>query len=155
MKVLFVASNPTSKPSLALERGKMTELQRRFLMAEGDPVQLTFFPNLAIEQLPLELTSNRFDVLHISAHEESEELALANAAGDAVTLTAEMLRELLDIERPPRVVYLHASNSQDIAKELIAVVPCAIGTTATVTNRTARAAAVLSTRAASRDAQSV
>jgi hypothetical protein len=142
MRVLFVASNPKARESLALER-EITELQRRSLATQGDPVEFVFLPELPLEQFPLELSKQPFDVLHISAHGASTGLSLANSAGNETLLTAEMLNAFLDVDRPPRLVYVSACHSEAIARALISRVSMAIGTTATVKNRAARSAAVL------------
>jgi hypothetical protein len=59
-----------------------------------------------------------------------------------VPLTAEMLCAFLDVDQAPRLVYLNACDSAPIARELVKRVPMAIGTTAPITNRAARKAAV-------------
>jgi len=61
-----------------------------------------------------------------------------------VALTAEILLSFLPPDRSPRIVYLNACDSHEIAKTLrdSGRVPIAIGSTAPITNRTARAAAV-------------
>lgn len=142
MKIMYIASNPDESGELTLER-EITELQRRFVNTAGDRVEFLTFPKLHIEELPMEVSRHRPDVLHISAHADDAQLTLANAAGDAVPLTGDVLRAYLDIERPPRLVYLNACNSHAIAEQLIALVPMAIGTTALISNRTARASALL------------
>ncbi len=142
MVVMYVACNPEGKETLMVER-EITELQSQFLRSAGETITLLSYPNTPIEELPLEIGKHCPDILHISAHGDRNELVIANADGDAVPLTAAMLRSFLDLERPPRLVYLNACDSKEIAKELVSVVPMAIGMTAPVTNRAARAAALV------------
>lgn len=61
---------------------------------------------------------------------------------EKVLLTAEMLCAFLDVDPPPKLVYLNSCDSESLASELIKRVPMAIGTTAPITNRAARQAAV-------------
>ena len=141
LKVLFVASNPPDGVTLNLER-EITELQRRFADAPGEPVSFTFLPGLRAEDLPGELAKRQPDVLHISAHGTDEQLSLSNEAGKKVALNAQALAAFLPPEHPPRLIYLNACDSQAIAEELKRHVSMAIGTTAPITNRAARAGAV-------------
>ncbi|WP_246788615.1 CHAT domain-containing protein [Bradyrhizobium sp. CCBAU 53421] len=139
--MLFVASNPSDGVTLNLER-EVTELQRRFAEAPGDPVSFTFLPGLRAEDLPAELAKHRPDVLHISAHGSAEQLSLSNEAGKKVALSAEALDAFLPPSYPPRLIYLNACDSEVIARQLTRSVSMAIGTTAPITNRAARAGAV-------------
>jgi hypothetical protein len=141
MKVFYIASNPEGADELALER-EITALQRRSAYASGEPVEFKFLPDLPVEQLPLELLVHKPDIVHFSGHATSGELVLANERHDPVTVTGPMLRSFLNYERPPKLVYFNACNSQELAKAVIDVVPAAIGTTAMVTNAAARASAV-------------
>jgi hypothetical protein len=81
-------------------------------------------------------------VLHISAHAMDEHLALKNDAGVKIPLDAAALKAFMPWDRPPSLVYISACNSDAIAKGLTDLVPMAIGSTAPVTNRAARASAV-------------
>jgi uncharacterized membrane protein len=54
-----------------------------------------------------------------------------------------VLRVYLDIDRPPRLLYLNACDSREIAKQLAVQIPIVIGTTASISNRVARASAGL------------
>jgi hypothetical protein len=141
MKVLFVASNPLGADALNLER-EVTELQRRFADAAGEPVFFSFLPGLPAESLPLELARQVPDVLHISAHGNEDVLSLMNETGAAVRLDADALAAFLPPEHPPRLVYLNACDSEAIARSLCGHVAMAIGSTAPITNRVARAAAL-------------
>ncbi|KAA1054453.1 CHAT domain-containing protein [Azospirillum argentinense] len=141
MRVLYVASNPADASALNLDR-EITELQRRFTDGSADPVSFFFLPGLRIEELHGELMRRKPDILHLSAHGAEDALALSNEAGKAVNITAEVLKALVDYEYQPRLVYLNACNSAGLAEALAETVPMAIGSTAPITNRAARAAAV-------------
>lgn len=141
MKVLYVASNPENASSLMIEK-ELTLLQRRFSAASGEPVDFVVLPALPFEEFALEIANQQPDILHLSAHGDGERLTLAGE-NHTVAITGDLLRKLLFIERPPKIVYLNACDSTAIARELVGVVPIAIGTTAPITNRTACAAAVL------------
>ena len=140
MKVLFIASNPSDSNTLSLER-EITELQQQFSEAAGEPVSFRFSPGLYAEDLPAEISRFKPDILHISAHGDQEKLSLSNASGDRVALTPEALVAFMPLDQKPRLVYLNACDSQDIAAKLALSVPLAIGSTAPITNRAARAGA--------------
>jgi len=142
VKVMYVACNPSGESELMLER-EITELQRRAINAAGEPVEFLFFPELSVEELPLEISKNRPDILHVSAHGDKGILALANSEGAEVVLTGEILLHFIDKEYSPLLVYLNACNSDKIAQELTVKVSMAIGTTAPITNRAAIASARL------------
>ncbi|OKO83553.1 hypothetical protein AC628_01705 [Bradyrhizobium sp. NAS96.2] len=127
--------------TLNLER-EVTELQRRFAEAPGDPVSFTFLPGLPAEDLPAELAKHRPDILHISAHGSAEQLSLSNEVGKKVALSADALIAFLPPGAPPRLIYLNACDSKTIAQQLTRSVGMAIGTTAPITNRAARGGAV-------------
>jgi hypothetical protein len=139
---MYVAGRAKRQSTLKLER-EITELQQRAVATTGSTFRFDFFPDLRIEELPLELARQRPDVLHISAHGERDNLALANQSGQEVRLSAEVLRAFLDQEQPPRIVYLNACDSAEIARELVSIAPIAIGTTASISNDAAIASAVL------------
>lgn len=142
MVVMYVACNPRRSQDLMVER-EITELQSQFLRAPGEAPILLTYASVPIEELPLEIGKHRPDILHISAHGNKNELELSNADGKPVRLTSSMLRRYLNTEKPPRLVYLNACDSETIATELVGLVPMAIGTTAPITNRAARAAGLL------------
>lgn len=140
MKVLYIGSKAEEAASLNLER-EITDLQRRFGDALGEPVSFTFLPRVLAEELAITLSKHKPDILHISAHGTTNVLALANEAGDEVLLTATALRAYLGVDRPPRLVYLNACNSHEIAQALSDLVPMVIGITQPITNRAARSGA--------------
>jgi len=143
MRVLYVASNPPGEVDLNLPR-EITELQRPFTTALGEASFFEFLPALKVEDLPNQLRFRSPDILHIAAHGDSASLYLSDEAGNPVALTAEMLLSFLPPERSPRIVYLNACDSYEIARALVdsGRVPIAIGSTAPISNRTARAGAV-------------
>jgi hypothetical protein len=144
MKVLYIACNPQESNDLALER-EITELQRKALQYSAAPAQFHFMPSLPFEELPMALSAYAPDILHFSAHGENGTLQMANAAGKPVQVTAKMLQAFLKYDRPPKLVYLNACSSSTLARAIVdcGSVPMSIGTTAPITNRAARAAAVL------------
>ncbi len=143
MKVLYVASNPTDASELDLDR-EITELQKRSVALPDEPVSFRFLPDLNIEDLPGQLSSIKPDVLHLAAHGDSESLSLSDETNHPVYLTANILRSFLSPDHPPRLIYLNACNSNQIARDLVGIgsVPMAIGSTAPITNRAARPSAV-------------
>jgi hypothetical protein len=143
MKVLYVASKSPVETDLMLT-AEITELQRRFAARAADVVEFNLLPDLSVEELPGELSRFRPDILHIASHGEDEGLSLSARAGDAISVSAPVLHAFLPPNRIPRLIYLNACNSGPIAKELALKwsVPMTIGSTAPITNRAARSAAV-------------
>ena len=143
MKVLFIASNPNGEVSLDLDR-EITELSRHYLTASDDPPMFMFLPKLSVEELQSAVLRFRPDILHISAHGEKEYLRLSDGDGNHVKITAKMLRAFLPPDYAPRLVYLSACDSNEIAIKLVdsGAVPMAIGTTTSISNRAAVASAV-------------
>lgn len=141
MKVLYVASNPIDASNLNLER-EITAFRRNAVANSGEAVDFIFLPNLPFEDLPAELSKNKPDILHISAHGMNEGLSLAHEDRERVLLTAEMLCAFLDIDPAPKLVYLNSCDSKALAKQLTQRVPMAIGFDAPITNRAARQAAL-------------
>lgn len=143
MKVLYVACNPDSAETLTIG-SEIRELEQVFRNAQGEPVRFVAYPEMPVEELPIEIAAHRPDVLHISAHgRDGKALVLANANGKEISLDERMLKAFLNFESPPRLIYLNACDSDAIAKALTKIIPMAIGTTAPISNRTARAAARL------------
>jgi len=143
MKVLFVASNSQENDPLASLNliKEMTELQKRFLsMGYTD---FAFLPDLSLEDLPNAVRDRRPDVLHLAAHGNNQFLSFTNTTGRAFRIDADMLRALLQ-NQPPKLVYLNSCDSHAIAEALVATgaARVAIGTSATISNQAARAAAV-------------
>ena len=141
MKVLYIASNPSDHSSLNIER-EITELQFQASEGSPDPVQFTFLPGLNVEELPIRLNQLKPDILHIASHSDGEVLTLSSSSGGAVSVTASMLKAFFNHKHPPQLVYLNSCDSRQIAADLKDNVDFAIGTTAPITNRAARSAAV-------------
>lgn len=142
MKVMYVASNPADASTLNLER-EITELQQRFSESSAEPVQLHFSPGIKVEDLPGQLMRRTPDILHLSAHGKRKHLSLANEERRTTIITAPMLLAFLPQDHLPTLIYLNACDSDSLAEELAETVPLAIGTTAPISNRAARASAVV------------
>jgi hypothetical protein len=143
MKVLYVASKATGQDDLNLAR-EITELQRRFGTASPDPIEFNILPDIKVENLPGELSKFRPDVLHVASHSDKEALFLSDQAGNPVKVTAKLLGAFLPPQRPPRIVYINSCDSKEIAQELVTIgaAAIAIGSTAPISNRVARASAI-------------
>jgi hypothetical protein len=143
MKVLYVASKPDRDTELNLTK-EITELQRRFAASSAEPVEFRFLPDVKVEELPGELSNFLPDILHIASHAETDALSLSDQAGNQVKVTAGMLSAFLPPDHPPRLVYLNACDSEQMARALTeaGAVQMAIGSTAPISNRAARASAV-------------
>jgi hypothetical protein len=143
VKVLYIASEAVGDANLMLTQ-EITELQRRFFPTSVDPVEFHLLPALKVEDLPGELSRFAPDILHIASHSNQLALSLSDGAGNPIPVSAEMLSTFLPPSHPPRLIYLNSCNSQQIAKELVESGPVAIaiGSTAPISNRAARASAV-------------
>lgn len=142
MKIMYVGCNPTGANDLLMD-SEVTQLARLFRSRKGEPVDFMPYPRLPIEELPLVIADELPEILHIAAHAGDGRLLFANAAGAKVELTGAGLAVYLNVGSPPRLVYLNACKSDSIAQELTSVVEIAIGTTSAITNRAARASALL------------
>jgi hypothetical protein len=140
MKILYVAANPYEKGRPPDFTPEITEIQRRVL--EATAVEFVVMPSLKFEDLASTLHRHRPDVLHIAAHGVNENLFLANQNNEPIKIDAEMLLTFMSDRSPPRLVYLNACNSFEIAKKLTGSVPTAIGSTAPITVKAARVTAV-------------
>jgi|SRR5271165_5365685 len=142
MRVLYVGSKASGDTDLELTQ-EITELQRRFGAASAEPVEFHILPDMKVEELPTELGRFRPDILHIASHSDKKALSLSDERGNEVRVTAKMLGAFLPPD-PPRVVYLNSCDSKEIAKQLVDLgsSAMAIGSTAPISNRAARAAAV-------------
>jgi hypothetical protein len=139
MKILYIAANPYDQEELDFGP-EVTEIQRRTSGATS--VDFVAMPSLKFEDLASTLHQHRPDILHIAAHGAKKNLFLANQENDSVHIDAEMLLTFLSDLSPPRLVYLNACDSLKIAKRLTRLVPMAIGTTAPISVKSARATAV-------------
>jgi len=141
MKVLYVACNADISKPLLLERD-INEIQRRVGHLTQDEVEFIFLPHIYLEDLPSAISKYRPTILHIAAHGDETGVSFANSAQREVLLTSEHLKAFLDNEHPPYIVYISACNSSELAKDIGDTVPISIGTSAPITNRAARSAAI-------------
>lgn len=141
MKIMFLASNPAHEAPLAIDR-ELTELQRRFGSGQVEPVEFYVAPGLFAEDIPSEMAKFLPDILHISAHGERDYLKLASNSGGEVSISGAALKAFLPPTKKPRLLYINSCNSKNLAKQLIDVVPTAIGTTSEITNGAARSGAL-------------
>jgi len=128
--------------SIMLDR-EINELQQAFGAASGEPVESVFLPDSNIERFPLEIINNEPDIVHISAHGGKKLLVFKNGASKVVEVNARQLRSFFDQEKTPRLVYINACSSFEIARELRAVVPYVVGTSAPIENYAAWSSARL------------
>jgi hypothetical protein len=140
MKVLYIASNDAKSGPLRIEQD-ITELQRAISQVSGDPITFIFLPALPFEDIEQQIAIFKPDILHITAHGKPGELFLSNSAEMQVPLSSATLRAVL-AAHIPRLVYINACTSREIATDLAGFVPHAIGTSADITNFAARKSAV-------------
>jgi hypothetical protein len=140
MRILYIGSQPEDQSSLELAR-EINELQQHFAELTTQP--LSFIPlTSVVEDLPRELVRYSPEILHIASHADKETLKFAQSKTASAEVTARALRAFLNYDRPPRLVYLNACNSQQIAEELAESIPAVIGSTAPISNHAARSGAV-------------
>ncbi|MBB5986598.1 CHAT domain-containing protein [Sphingobium lignivorans] len=147
MRILYVASQTDESETLALER-EITDVQRQLSQTSLRAADIEFLPDITIEALPIELSRTKPDLLHISVHGEREGLWFAKEAfrgqpKQFVRLAAERLYAFLDPDKPPKLVFLNACNSHQVAEVLAERGIAAIGTSAPITNHAAAAASRL------------
>lgn len=142
MKVMYLASSTPEMENLELER-EITAMQRRVQGSAGDDARFIFLPDVKLEEVGLELTKQRPDVLHISVHGDRAGLWFGTQDGRSVNLTAQALIDLLPLDHRPRLIVLNACESMPVAKALAFLPLVAIGTTAPITNQAAIASATL------------
>jgi hypothetical protein len=166
MKILFVASNPVVRKRLAemqalagpaeepnaesqgyssleLER-EITELQRRLLFeSQGGTLELRMLPQLSVHDLSRAIDSFKPDILHVSAHGSEDSIILSGDKEQERPLKVEQFIEILEgVEQKPRLIFVSACKSNDIAKKLKTVVDFSIGTKGSISIAAARGAAV-------------
>jgi hypothetical protein len=86
------------------------------------------------ENLSRDLVSQDFDVLHITAHGEGEFLQVLYEQNTPVPMSAERIISFLPPQGGPRLVYLNACDSEQVAQRLIQRVPFAVGSTLPLSN---------------------
>lgn len=140
MKVLYISSNHANNSTLMVEH-EITELQRDAIYGVGRRMEFVFLPALPFEDVENQILVHKPDIVHISAHGEKDSLELMDSKGNPRKLTDEALRVLL-APSPPKLVYLNACDSADLAKAITDTVSFTIGTEAPITNFAARKGAV-------------
>jgi hypothetical protein len=140
MKVLYVASNPQDADSLRVQQD-ITEIQKATAQYSGDIVRFTFLPALPFEEIEEQISIYKPDILHLAAHGSDDNLWMSNTKENAVKLTADSLKAVLTAHCP-RLVYINACRSQQIAEKLTSDIKFSIGTTALISNLAARKSAV-------------
>jgi hypothetical protein len=132
MKLLFLGSQPL----LADARRKfqelrvwqeITDLQRRAALSGGTSIAINLLPDAKYEELRHLVRHYRPDVLHISAHGETDALSFSDHSGREILVAADMLSSTFDEEFCPKLVFLSACNSQQIGRALAERVPHAVG----------------------------
>lgn len=139
MKILYLASQADTAGTLDRE----LEIQLLQSVASKYPgtVEFVFLPNASLDTVDNALQEHRPTILHLSAHGTSRELAVRE--GDQqVPLTGHMLLALMGRQARPKLLFLNACNSIDIARSISADIPMVIGTDGAVTNRAATGGAV-------------
>lgn len=131
MRILFIASNPKGERPVNLSL-QITALQQVFLAASNESVQFTVLPRLPFEDLQHYVRQIAPDILHITSHGEDDGLIFADRRRHSVKIEPEALLSYVDKNKPPRLIYLNACNSDRMAKSLVERVPLAIGTTAEI-----------------------
>lgn len=135
MKLLFVASNPVGAGDLMLEE-EIQEL-RCSLKRRGSDVLVEFRQHVAHQEWPMLLYDEKPDCLHISAHGMTDSILIADMDGLRVKLTSESLATYVDHHRP-RLIFLNACDSAEVAAGLTGTVDFAIGCTTPIMNYIAR-----------------
>ncbi|MBY3468673.1 CHAT domain-containing protein [Rhizobium laguerreae] len=144
MKILYVASEAPEAESLAVAR-EIMDLQQSLSESSSDVLKTVFLPDITIEELPIALSKHKPDILHIAVHGSKAGLwftkeAFNGGSRELVKLSGEALANFLEPDRPPRLIFLNACESSNVAKTLAERGFLAIGTTAPITNQAAIAA---------------
>jgi hypothetical protein len=100
-------------------------------------------PQLEIDKLSTILTEFAPDIVHISAHGEANGLLFSDSDGTQQFVnTSQLIGLFRGVAERPTLIYVSACSADLIAKELVNVVPFAIGSTATVSDDAARRSAL-------------
>lgn len=137
MKILYVASNPDQQNTLLLER-EITLIQQKLSSISSSLAPLEFipFPHIEPNDLLDELRHRPPDILHLSAHAGINGVVM-ESSGQQLWISAAKLTKLLRaLPVRPRLVYLNACNSAEIASHLTneGVVDFAIGAQVPIQN---------------------
>jgi hypothetical protein len=137
MKISFIASQPVDR--MRWDR----ELAEILSALNGATVDYAFVPtaSLVFEDLQAHVAAHRPQILHITAHGESERLTLTRQDGGVASIGAAYLREIFG-KNPPQLVFLSACNSGEIAQQLVPIVPFVVSCSREINHREARHAAV-------------
>jgi hypothetical protein len=125
VKILYLATRGEGRTPLSIER----EVDMLTRMFADTLVELRALPWARAESLVRDLSTQQFDVLHITAHGEGEALQVLDEKGTTVMMSAEHILAFLPQMHKPRLIYLNACDSGPLAKQLAAQVPFAIGST--------------------------
>lgn len=136
MKLLFIGSNPTEAGQLTLA-AEICEIREVLKTVHPDEVFAEFREHVEHQDWPNLLRKTRPDCLHISAHGERDSIMVSDYKGRPVPLTAEALGTFAS-PCPPRLVFLNACDSANIAGELTEYVDLAIGCSTAIKNYMAR-----------------
>ena len=142
MKILYIASKAPEAEALAIER-EIMDLQQNVAEANFDTVQTVFLPDVTLEALPLALSRHRPDILHIAVHGNVAGLWFAREPFGGETdrqlaqVSGEALADLLDPLNLPKLVFLNACESHEVAQILASRGMMAIGTSAPIVDQTA------------------
>lgn len=135
MKLLFVASTPAKAGELML--GEEIRELRCALKRGGSDVLVEFREHVSHHEWPILLYEERPDCLHISAHGTEDSILIADMDGLCVKLTPESLATYV-ARHKPRLIFLNACDSAEVAAGLTGTVDFAIGCTTPIMNYIAR-----------------
>jgi hypothetical protein len=131
MKIVYLATRGERGIPLSVER-EVDMLSRTFV---GSFVEFRPLPWARAENLSRDLSDEKIDILHLSAHGEGEHLQIRNEQGATVMMTARHILSFLSRARGhPRLIYLNACDSCSVAKMLAMEVPFAVGSTLPILN---------------------
>jgi hypothetical protein len=125
VKILYLATRGEGQTPLSIER-EVDILTRTFA---DTLAEFRALPWARAESLVRDLSTQQFDVLHITAHGEGEALQVLDEKGTTVMMSAGHIAAFLPQTQRPRMVYLNACDSALLARQLVAQVPFAIGST--------------------------
>jgi hypothetical protein len=139
MRILYIASNPATAPSLQIEQ-EVNLLQTKIdEVPSVEPIDLRAYANLRVDELPTIIARVAPDVIHFAAHGKDRSIVLGHSVRGHVRLGGRELANLLKaIAVRPKLVVVNACSSAQFASELSSAADFAIGTSAPITNDGAR-----------------